>query len=206
MKKWKPVPPPFKAYKRKEYLKLAKTSQMLYQIGEFEALRKKSKEVPIDQIKTSKMKAKFKYLKDCLKKYRKITGVGRGITAVQLGIPERFSVVYSPKKLLIIINPKITKVSQEKYIYPEICMSAAPVIAPTVRPAWIEFEYWDENGKKKYWKRRDNTKLGKILNRVFQHEADHMEGIINIDRVKSRDLIMHSDPKFYDNAKFEKVK
>lgn len=206
MKHWEPTPPPFKAYKKKQFEKVAKTSQFIYQIGDYDVLRKPSKEVSIEKIKSKEFGQKIKYLKDMMRKYRRVAGLGRGITAVQIGIPERFSVVYTPKKLLIIINPKITKYSKEKYIYPEICMSADPIIAPTVRPAWIEFEYYDENGKKKYWKTKDKTKQGRTLNRVFQHEFDHMEGIINIDKLTGKELIFEVDPKFYDQAKFEKVK
>lgn len=50
------------------------------------------------------------------------------------------------------------------------------------------------------------VRRGRILNRVFQHEIDHMEGIINIDRVKSPDkLIFATDPSYYETANFEKV-
>lgn len=207
MKDWKPIPPPFRKFKAKQFKKVATISQFIYQIGDYDELRKPSKEVSVKDIKTKDFQAKIKYLKDSMRKYRRVTGFqGRGITAVQLGIPERFSVVYTPKKLLIIINPKITKISKAKYLFPEICMSAAPIISPTVRPAWIEFEYHDENGRKNYWKTKDKIRQERILNRVFQHEFDHMDGIINIDKLTGKELIFEVDPKFYDRAKFEKVK
>src|SRR5205814_9459462 len=133
--------------------------------------------MPIEKIKAKEMKDKIKFIKACMRKYRRITSVGRGITAVQIGIPERFSVVYTPEKLIVIINPKIKKFSKEKYSFPEICMSVTPIVAPTIRPGWIEFEYFDEFGEKKYWDTKDKTKQGRILNRVFQHEIDHMEGL-----------------------------
>jgi len=204
--KWVPIKPPFAYYKRTVLTKAAKVAGFIYQIGEYEGLRKSSKEVPVGKIKSYEMRKKLKYLKACLRKYRKLTGYGRGITAVQAGIPERFSVIYTPKALLTIINPKVTKKSLKLLKYPEICMSANPIIAPTIRPSWIELEYYDENGKLQYWNKKDNTKRGKMLNRVFQHEIDHMEGIINIDRVKSpKDLILECDPNFYKNAEFEEI-
>ncbi len=205
MNNFKPTPPPFRKFKKKTFNLAGKVGSFIYQIGESEILRKSSKAVPLGKINSAEYKAKFKYLKKCMLKYRKITGMGRGITAVQIGISERFSVVYTPKNLLIIINPKITKKSSKKYLYPEMCMSANPIIAPTIRPSWIEFEYFNEQGKRKKWTTKDNTKLGKILNRVFQHEIDHMEGIINIDRCSSKDLILESDPKYYKTASFIEV-
>ncbi len=204
---WKPSYPPFAKFKKNVFKKAGEVSEFIYQIGELEALRSASKEVPLKDIQTKEFKAKVKYLKDCLLRYRNITGYGRGITAVQIGIPERFSVMYTPEKLIVIINPLIVKSSTKKFLYPEICMSANPIIAPTIRPSWIEFEYYDENSNLQHWKTKDDTDKGKIMNRVFQHEIDHMDGIVNIDKVKDpKEIVLESDPKFYDTAKFDEVR
>jgi len=204
---WSPNLPPFRDFKKKVFRKASKVSDFIYQIGEYPALRQPSKEVPVNKINSPQMQTKIKYLKKCLLRYRKLTGYGRGISAVQIGIPERFSIIYTPEELLVVINPKIKKVSKKLLKYPEICMSANPIIAPTIRPAWVEFDYYDEKGNLKHWKKKDNDKIGRIMNRVFLHEFDHFEGIINVDKVKSpKELILESDPKFYDNAGFEEVK
>lgn len=205
MKPWKPQLAPFGRYKKQVFADAAVVSGFIYQIGEYPSLRQPSKEVPVNRIKSIEYQAKFKYLKRCLFKYRKLTGRGRGVTAVQVGVPERFSVIYTPERVLTITNPKITKKSKKKYKYPEMCMSANPIIAPTIRPAWIEFDYYDERGKLQHWDIKDDTEVGKMMNRVFQHEIDHMDGIINIDKCNSKELILESDPKFYDFAKFEEV-
>ena len=216
-----PVKPPFRVFKRKVLAKAAKVSDFVYQIGEVGDLRKPSQLIPVKKITSDAIKAKIKYVKTCLIKYRKLTGYGRGITAIQLGIPERFSVIYtgqtiqnsktkknvSYKDLEAIINPKITKRSKRLLKYPEMCMSLNPVIVPTIRPSWIEFEYYDEEGELKHWDTKDETEVGCMMNRVYQHEFDHMEGIINIDKTKNpREIILESDPDFYKNAKFEEVK
>lgn len=203
---WKPSTPPFADFKKCVFQKASKVSEFIYQIGEYPKLRQPSKKVELKHIKSSEFKAKAKYLKECLIKYRRITGYGRGITAVQVGIPERFSVIYTSEKLMIIINPKITKRSKKIFLYPEMCMSLNPIIIPTIRPSWIELEYFDEEGKLQHWKTKDDTDLGKIMNRVFQHEIDHMEGIINIDKIKNpKEIILESDPDFYNNATFEEI-
>lgn len=203
---WQPQRPPFADFKKIVFQKAGEVSEFVYQIGEYEELRRHSKEVVIKDIKSVDFKAKVKYIKDSLLRYREITGYGRGITAIQIGIPEKFSVIYTPEQLILIINPKITKKSQKMLLYPEMCMSVNPVIAPTVRPSWIEFDYYDENGKLQRWKTKDDTDQGKIMNRVFQHEIDHMNGIINIDNIEDpKELILESDPNFYQNAKFEEV-
>lgn len=214
--KWKPSPPPYRKFKQENLQKYLKVSQFIYQLGEDKILTQSTKQVPPGKIQSFEYQAKFKYLKDCLIKYRQLTGVGRGIAAVQVGIPERFSVVYlgakkitpriNPDHLLIIINPIIKNTATQKFLYPEMCMSAVPVIAPVVRPAWIEFEYLDENGKQELWNTHADTDFGQMMNRVFQHEIDHMDGIINLFKVATpKDLLMESNPDFYKNAQFTEV-
>lgn len=222
---WKPQLPLFRQYKQKVYQQIIKTGQFVYQVGELDKLRKKSKKVSVKSITSKEFRKKVKYVKKCLLKYRKLTGKGRGISAVQVGIPEAFSVIYFPEMLnqvqhdekgeykhqvdknglLTIINPKIIKSSSKLLKYPEMCMSVVPIISPNVRPSWIEFEYYDEFGNKRYWDTKDTDKKARMYNRVFQHEIDHINGIINIDLVKSKELILESDPHFYEKAEFEKV-
>lgn len=237
---WKPQLSPFRKYKKIVFERVIKVAPFVFQIGEYPELRIPSKEVAVSTIKGLEFQKKIAYMKSAFKKYRKLTGYGRGITGVQLGIPERISVIVmskhllssradslaanhvaistkkiaSPAKrdrndnydLLVIVNPTITKRSKKLLKYPEICMSANPIIAPVIRPSWIEFEYYDENAKKQVWNTKDDTKEGRIHNRVFQHEIDHMDGIINIDHVESKELIFESDPKFYDTADFQEIK
>lgn len=205
MKAWKSILPPFRKHKKKVFKRASLVSDFIFQIGEYNALRKPSKEVPLKKITTNFYQKKFKYLKNSLIKYRKLTNLGKGIAAIQVGIPERFFCLYTPKEILIFINPKIIKKSSKKYLYSEMCMSVNPIIAPLIRPAWVEFEYFNEKGQKKYWDIKDNSKLGKILNRVVQHEMDHLDGIINIDKVSSKELLLESDPKFFKNNKFVEV-
>lgn len=169
---WKPTSSPFK---KETFEKAAVVSDFIYQIGEYPQLRKPSTQVPIEKISSKDMQKKFRYLKSCLTTYRKKTGYGRGIAAVQVGIPEQFAAVFFNEKILIIINPLITKKSKKKYLYPEMCMSASPVIVPVIRPAWVEFSYFDEQGNEKFWKTKDESEPGNMMNRVIQHEIDHMQ-------------------------------
>lgn len=187
-------------FKKQIFEEAAKTSHLTYQIGELDSLREKSQNVDDIEIKSNKVRSIISKLKRTLREYRKLTGKGRGVAAIQIGIPLKIAVVFEDKKLLTIINPKIIKKSKKLLKYPEICMSANPIIAKVSRAQWIEFEYLDEKANKQIWTDHEN----KIMNRVFQHEIDHMEGIINIDLVDSKQLILNSDSKFFKQAKFEK--
>ncbi len=205
---WKPALPPFRKYKKDMYTKHGLTSSFVYQLGEGDMIRRQSREVPPSEILTSDTQAKIKYLKKCLLKYRRLTGMGRGIAAVQVGIPERFAVIYLPeenRKLLVIINPQIINRAGESLKFPEGCMSEGPLFAPVVRPAWTEFSYLDEQGREQMWTEKDDTLPHRIANRVFQHEIDHMDGIIFLDRAILSELTLDSDPTFYEKASFEEV-
>lgn len=198
--------PPFKDYKSKNYLGQSKVSLFIYQFGESKILESKTKQVNPKSIKSKSFQKKIKYIKSCLKKYRKITGLGRGLAAPQIGIAEKFFIVQTKDRVMVAINPKIIRTSTVQLIYPEMCMSAYPVAVNLQRPSWIEFEYLDEFGNIKLWDKKDNTKQNIILNRVFQHEIDHLDGIVNITKAESvNDLIFVSNPNFFKEAKFVKV-
>lgn len=188
-------------FKRQVFSEAALTSHLTYQIGELDSLREQSKEVNPADVKSVKIKSIISKLKRTLKAYKKLTSKGRGIAAIQIGQALKIAVIFNGRKILTLINPKITKKSNEFLRYPEICMSANPIIAKVARPSWIEFEYLNEKGEKVFWSKKED----RIMNRIFQHEIDHMEGIVNIDLVSSKDLILNSDPKFFKNARFEKI-
>lgn len=202
-KSWQPKLPPARVYKKENLQELQKISQFIYQIGEDPQLRLPSKIVAVEDINNPEIKAKIAYLKKCMLRYKKATnGKGRGIAAVQVGIPERFFLFWrdeQKEKMEVWINPVITKKAEKLYRYPEACMSCNSLVAPVIRPAWVEVEYYTERGDKKRWSLKDTTKKGKIENRVIQHEIDHLDGIINIDRVGSKELVFETDKEYATN-------
>jgi peptide deformylase len=204
---WKPKKAPLRVDKKKIFQEVIKTCDFIYQIGEYGPLRKPSLSVALSVLNTNAWKAKLKYLKSCFAKYKKLTGKGRGLAAVQVGIGERFILVYlkKEKKSWILINPKIVGKSEVLLRYPEICMSANPLVAPVVRPSYVKVEYYDEKGNKRVWEEKDTTLENRMLNRVLQHEIDHLDGILCIDRVESREIELESKLKAYAKKRFEKV-
>lgn len=205
---WKPAPPKHREFKKTVYKQIAETSSFIYQIGDSPILRQPSAEVPEAYIRTEEFKKKLRYLKRCLKRYREITEMGVGIAAPQVGIAERFVIIYAPtiqERMLVMINPEVTRFSEKLLKYPEMCMSATPRIAPVIRPDWVEVQYVDESGHPQEWQLKADTPAGRKLNRIVQHEIDHVNGIINIDRVAAKDIIFESDPDFYTTASFTDV-
>lgn len=110
---------------------------------------------------------------------------GMGMAAIQLGIPKRyFVVVYEVEdgefETYVVINPKITSTSSEK-IYVEDgegCLSVnRPVDGIVPRHARITVEGYDINGNKIQIRAREELSI------AFQHEIDHLNGILFIDHI-----------------------
>ena len=114
---------------------------------------------------------------------------GMGLAAVQLGVKKRFFVIsYKMEDGTFeeyeVINPTILSSSEEKvYIEDgEGCLSVTKDIEGIIpRAARITIEYYDTKGNKQTSRVREEIAV------AFQHEIDHLDGIIYIDRIDKKD-------------------
>lgn len=168
---------------------------------EEKVLRKVANEIPISHIKTPKIKKVLKEMSASLKSQDD----GVAIAAPQIGYSLRIFVVAgkifhpdfakskedkllnenetsSAKKIIIndivFINPKISKLSREKEWMPEGCLSVRPLYGKTFRSKKATVTAYDENGKKFV------RGASGLLAQIFQHETDHLNGILFIDHAK----------------------
>lgn len=81
-------------------------------------------------------------------------------------------------KFYAVFNPEITKFSDKKSKMEEGCLSVPGFYGVVERPEKITLEGLDKNGRK------IKIKAAGMLARVFQHETDHLNGILFIDRTK----------------------
>lgn len=81
-------------------------------------------------------------------------------------------------KDLVFINPKISKLSRDKEWMPEGCLSVRPIYGKTWRSKKALVTAYDENGKK------FSRGASGLLAQIFQHETDHLDGILFIDHAK----------------------
>lgn len=107
---------------------------------------------------------------------------GIGLAAPQVGIHKQLLVIDCDPEdpanpPLVLINPTITKVSQDTCLIQEGCLSIPQVFLDVVRPQTIEVTYKDENGRPQRLQATD------LLARVIQHEMDHLNGVMFVDRV-----------------------
>jgi len=109
------------------------------------------------------------------------TAQGIGLAAPQVGISKRLTVIdlsvgKDPKEKLVLVNPEI--ISTEGRLYEEEgCLSFPDIREKVVRAAKTRIRAQDEYGK---WFEMDGEDL---LSRAFQHEIDHLDGILFIFRM-----------------------
>ena len=114
---------------------------------------------------------------------------GIGLSANQVGKPYRMFVMgdhpnIQKGKKWVCINPKITNVTQDLIRYKEGCLTFPFLFLDIERPQDISVEYLDENLEKK------EEHMSGIVARCFQHEFDHMQGIVFIEHVSKLKLDM----------------
>jgi len=116
---------------------------------------------------------------------------GIGLAAVQVGILKRILVIdvstkEEEKNPLCFINPVIKKISDEKSVYEEGCLSIPDTFIEIERPKICEVEYVNLDGKLK------NIKCDGLLSTCLQHEINHLDGKLIIDHLTKlkRDIII----------------
>jgi peptide deformylase len=131
-------------------------------------------------------------LADTLADCRQATGYGRGIAAPQIGAAERVIFLNldgaTPWPL---INPEIIDRSEDEILVWDGCLSYLTIFMQVARSSWVVVSYQDPAGE---WRQ---IRADGDLSELLQHEIDHLDGILVIDRVK--------DPRtFCTRGEFEK--
>ena len=123
---------------------------------------------------------------------------GIGLAAQQVGLALQFCVIdvpshpefpitcvldgnsISPQLLMpmVLINPTIKFLPSDEYYYEEGCLSFPEIKADVARPELIIVQYQDIDGS------THNLECDGLLGRCIQHEVDHLNGILFIDRME----------------------
>jgi peptide deformylase len=110
------------------------------------------------------------------------TAKGIGLAAPQVGIHKQLLVIdLDPENPatppMVLINPEITAASTSIDTYEEGCLSIPGVYLDVVRPSRVEVNFRDEMGRPR------RLKTDGLLARCIQHELDHLNGVLFVDRV-----------------------
>ncbi|HEX2869408.1 MAG TPA: peptide deformylase [Ignavibacteriales bacterium] len=112
---------------------------------------------------------------------------GAAIAAPQIGVSKRIVVIDYEDEFLELINPEILASSGEQTGY-EGCLSFPGFIGTVPRAETVRVKYQDRNGNEITIERSGN------MARCLQHEIDHLDGILFIDKVTDK-FVMHQDTK-----------
>lgn len=140
-------------------------------------LRKKSIDVTEDDLKNENF---LEFLDNLLESAKQSKDPAGGIAAPQVGINKRFFYIlnYDTDVWELFINPEIEPVGFSKISIKESCLSVPNIEEKVLRYKNIKIKYRDKKGNLL-------TKKLKDLNSVTaQHEKDHLDGILFIDRIE----------------------
>ena len=117
-------------------------------------------------------------LTDTLKDLQRIKKIGRALAAPQIGVLKKVVFCNLPERSFALINPKITRDSQETFDVWDSCFSFDVQFFVEVRRfISIEVSYFDEN-----WREKKEVFEGD-MSELLQHELDHLEGILATDKL-----------------------
>ena len=118
-------------------------------------------------------------LADTLRHSRETTGYGRAIAAPQIGVLQRviFLNVDRPWPL---INPVITEKSEETIVVWDACLSFLSIFMKVRRHKYVTVQYQDLDGATHVFHAGPEKDFAELL----QHEIDHLDGVLCLDRVE----------------------
>jgi peptide deformylase len=169
---------PWRARGRLGHVTLLKIAQIGHPV-----LRQRAREVGRDELRSGEMQ---RFIDDLVETMHDATGAG--LAAIQVHNPVRIFAVevkdnprypYKPNvPLTIVVNPVITPLSDETFDNYEGCLSVPNLRGLAQRFAEVRVTGWDREGQPFHREVRG------ITAGTFQHENDHLDGIIFVDRVK----------------------
>lgn len=154
------------------------------------------KSLPIVQDELMSLKETVGDLHDTLMEYRRIHKCGRAISAPQIGLKKRLIYMHINEPL-VFINPRIEFIGYEKITVFDECMSFPNLLVRVKRFKRCRIKYRDMN-----WRHCEMLLEGS-LSELFQHEYDHLEGILATMRADGVRSLLY---KGFDEASQQKRK
>ena len=127
-----------------------------------------------------------KLIDDMIETMKEAPGVG--LAAPQVGVPLRLAVIEVDEKITVIVNPEIIKSTGEVEL-DEGCLSVPGYWGRLNRAERVSVKALDRHGKEQ--RIRDAEGL---LAQALQHEIDHLDGYLYVDRMDNLDKLQRSEP------------
>jgi peptide deformylase len=172
---------------------IARMTLEIVQVGDA-VLRRAARPLGREEVETTETQQLIDKMRESMR-----SAPGVGLAAPQIGVPLQIAVIedraeYSkdiapevlsererrPVPFLALINPRIVARSEEQAEFFEGCLSLAGFSALVKRSRAVTVEFWDRNGNPQRIEARG------WFARILQHEIDHLNGYLYIDRMESR--------------------
>jgi len=156
-------------------------------------LRKIADQVSHEEIKSEEFQT---LIENMLETMQAVGGLG--IAAPQVGVSKQLALIKIPStserysdseesELIVFINPRVKALTDEQQGFWEGCLSVPGLRGYVERPNKILIEFLDREGKEK------SLEVGDLLAIVFQHELDHLQGKIYVDKVAPGKLVFDEE-------------
>ena len=117
--------------------------------------------------------------------FRSAHGFGRAIAAPQLGFGKRFIAIDLGADPFTLHNPEIVWRSDDSFTLWDDCMCFPDLLVRVRRTSSISVSYLDEHGARQTMERLDRRTA-----ELLQHEIDHLDGVLALDRAEGRDAVV----------------
>ncbi len=135
---------------------------------------------PIDEGELPALDATMNDLRDTLISFRRRYGSAKAIAAPQIGIPIQLVLVAQPAPTRFLLNPTVQPCTESYVETWENCMSYPGLFVRTSRPSKCVISYRDRE-----WREHVEIAEGELAI-VLQHERDHLDGVLSIERAIDR--------------------
>ena len=120
-------------------------------------------------------------LRDSLRAARKRHGMGRAIAATQIGAPVRVILIDTDRKRTTMLNPEIVDIGPDDFTVWDDCFCFPELLVRVTRAHQVSVRYLDIRGKERV------IELQGPMAELVQHEIDHLDGILALDRAAGLD-------------------
>jgi peptide deformylase len=129
----------------------------------------------------------FDDLRDTLHEFQRTHGFGRGISAVQIGQLQRLIYIEIGGRSYRLRNPRFDSLSEEKFRLWDDCFSFPNLLVWLERSVSVRLSWEDEAG------RVQGLETSGAFSELLQHEMDHLNGILAVDRALDRNSLATRD-------------
>ncbi len=169
-------------------------------------LRQVARELTTDELSTVESQVLLLDMVDTLK-----ASGGIGLAAPQINVSVRLAIIeipggasrygeIPPMPLTVFVNPVVEVLGDESAAFWEGCLSVPGLRGLVERPQHVKVTATDLDGKS------FELELNGFLATVFQHEFDHLDGVLYVDRLKDSRLLVFEDLLQMDEEKVQDIK